>query len=79
MAASQFIFLERNMELDMESFDQAIDYYTGMGKNYQVSQYFIRSVLLLSLLISSYFSSPKERINRRGPHRRARNMRARMD
>lgn len=36
MAASQFIFLERNMEMDMESFDQAIDYYTGMGKNYQL-------------------------------------------
>ncbi|CAD6186759.1 unnamed protein product [Caenorhabditis auriculariae] len=36
MAAAQFVFLERNMSVDKESFDQAIDYFKGMEKNYQV-------------------------------------------
>lgn len=36
MAASQYIFLERKMDADKRSFDEAIDYYTGMAKNYQV-------------------------------------------
>ncbi|CAI4223439.1 unnamed protein product [Auanema sp. JU1783] len=36
MAANQFVFLERNIEVDKVSFDKAIDYYTGMGNNYQI-------------------------------------------
>lgn len=75
MAASQFIFLERNMEFDMESFDQAIDYYTGMGKNYQVPVIvFTSNVMSLSCC-----SSLRELTNRHGQRRKVQNMRARMD
>lgn len=36
MAGAQYVFLERNMEIDKISFDQAIEYYKGMDRNYQV-------------------------------------------
>ncbi|CAB3398293.1 unnamed protein product [Caenorhabditis bovis] len=36
MAAAQFVFLERNAEVDRKSFDDAIDYFKGVGKDYQI-------------------------------------------
>ncbi|PAV80641.1 hypothetical protein WR25_21523 [Diploscapter pachys] len=36
MAGAQYVFLERNMEIDKISFDQAIEYYKGMDRNYQL-------------------------------------------
>ena len=41
MAGAQYVFLERNMEIDKISFDQAIEYYKGMDRNYQVRKIFI--------------------------------------
>ena len=38
MSSNQFIFLERNMERDKESFEQTIDYYAAMKSNYQVDR-----------------------------------------
>ncbi|CAJ0929417.1 unnamed protein product, partial [Mesorhabditis belari] len=36
MSANQFIFLERNIEKDKESFENTIEYYASMKNNYQV-------------------------------------------
>ncbi|KAF1751550.1 hypothetical protein GCK72_018104 [Caenorhabditis remanei] len=36
MAAAQFVFLERNAEVDKKSFDDAIDYFKNIGKDYQI-------------------------------------------
>ncbi|KAK0410304.1 hypothetical protein QR680_005055 [Steinernema hermaphroditum] len=36
MAASQFIFLQRNAEEDKQRLTQAIDYYAGVGGTYQI-------------------------------------------
>ena len=40
MAAAQFVFLERDMQKDMDSFERAINYYKGVARNYQVSIFF---------------------------------------
>ncbi|VDM45737.1 unnamed protein product [Toxocara canis] len=37
MAANHFIFLRRHIEEDKRRLSEAIDYYVGMGRNYQVS------------------------------------------
>ncbi|CAP39734.2 Protein CBR-BUS-18 [Caenorhabditis briggsae] len=36
MAAAQFVFLERNAEVDKKSFDDAIDYFKNIDKKYQI-------------------------------------------
>uniref|UniRef100_A0A8R1I2S4 PlsC domain-containing protein n=1 Tax=Caenorhabditis japonica TaxID=281687 RepID=A0A8R1I2S4_CAEJA len=36
MAAAQFVFLERNAEVDKKSFDDAIDYFKNIEKSYQI-------------------------------------------
>lgn len=53
MAAAQFVFLERNMEKDKESFDYAIDYYKGTGKSYQVLYCSCLEIYWLSISVAS--------------------------
>ena len=77
MAGAQYVFLERNMEIDKISFDQAIEYYKGMDRNYQVRKISILFSMWMTNLSFSY--SPKERISPLGPRSKARNTRKRMD
>jgi lysocardiolipin and lysophospholipid acyltransferase len=51
MAANQFIFLERNIVVDSSRFSEAINYYSDMGRPYQVRHRVARRILLLQLLL----------------------------
>jgi hypothetical protein len=53
MAAAQFVFLDRNMEKDKQSFDCAIDYYKGTGKSYQVLYCYWRQISLFLISVTS--------------------------
>lgn len=59
MASNQFIFLERNIEKDRESFEKSVEYYADSGNKYQVTLWHIKKYKDVKMVVFKILLFPE--------------------